>query len=72
MSECRYHAEFASGARAELTLSSRGMTVEWSPALPKLKGRKARRFVAAYQAWRNTCVADFARRAGIRIAVIDL
>ena len=72
MSDYTYSAEFASGARAKLTLSASGMNCEWSPGVPRLKGRKWRQFLATYQAWRNTCVEDFSRRSGIRVAVVDL
>jgi hypothetical protein len=72
MNEFKYSAEFACGSRAHLTLGQRGMSVEWTPDVPRLKGKKLRRFIATYQQWRNECVADFARRSGITIAVIDL
>jgi hypothetical protein len=72
MSEYKYSAEFACGSRAQLTMSLSGMDVEWMPHVPRLKGKKWRKFVAAYQHWRNECVADFAQRAGITIAVVDL
>jgi hypothetical protein len=72
MSEYRYSAEFANGARAAMTLSVAGMDVEWTPRVPKLKGKKWRQFVLAYQTWRNDCIEDFARRSGLRVAVVDL
>jgi len=72
MTELKYQAEFASGVRADLTLSMGGMNVEWTPDIPKLTGEEWRRFVASYQDWRNSCVADFAKRSGMTIAVVDL
>ena len=72
MSGYTYTAEFASGSRAELTLSLGGMQCEWVPAVPRLSGQRRRRFLAAYRTWRNECVEDFARRTGMSVAVIDV
>jgi hypothetical protein len=71
--ERTYAAEFRSGVRAELTLSPRDVRIEWSPGFPRhLRGQRRRRFLQSYRTWRNECVADFARRIGLRVLVVDL
>jgi len=73
MSERTYSAEFASGFRAVLTLSPAFIQCEWSPGQPGvLRGQRRRRFLAAYRAWRNSCVDDFTKQTGITILVVDL
>lgn len=73
MSEHTYSAEFASGACCTLTLSGTSFRAEWTPAFPRrLRGAKRDRFLETYRAWRNECVADFARRTGMKVTVIDL
>ena len=67
-----YHAEFAGGYRATLKISTNVADVSWSPDLPKFKGQRRRKFLAAYRTWRDTSLADFASRAGIRIALVEL
>lgn len=67
-----YHAEFASGCRATITLSAAGMSCVWIPDVPRLEGRKLRQFLASYRQWRNESIADFAQRTGLRIAVVDV
>jgi hypothetical protein len=73
MSEHTYSAEFASGFRAELTVSPTLFRVAWSPTLPTgMHGPRLRRFLATYRAWRDECIADFSKRTGITAAVLDL
>jgi len=68
-----YSAEFASGVRADLTISTSGIRCEWTPDMPRgLRGQRRDRFLASYRAWRDECIADYARRTGIEIAVVDL
>lgn len=73
MSEHSYSCEFASGARAKLTLNLTAARIDWTPDVPRsLKGQARRRFLAAYRTWRDECIADFARRSGISITVLEL
>ncbi|MGH2448842.1 MAG: hypothetical protein ACRDFS_09620 [Chloroflexota bacterium] len=74
MTPATYTAEFASGCRATLVIDpGTAMNVEWTPGPPvHLRGQKRRHFLAAYRAWRNDCLADYARRTGLRIAVVEM
>ncbi len=73
MSERVYSAEFASGVRAELTLSLSNIRCEWKPDFPRhFSGQRRRKFIAAYRAWRDECVADFSKQTGACVMVIDL
>lgn len=73
MNPAEYKAEFASGVRATLIIDAAGARVEWDPALPvQLRGQQRRRFLQAYRAWRNECLADYARRSGGTVALIEL
>lgn len=73
MVERTYQAEFACGARAELTLSLAGFRCEWTPDFPReLAGKRRRKFIAAYRTWREECCADYVKQTGFSVVVIDL
>jgi hypothetical protein len=65
-----FQAEFASGVRATLTLSLRGMECEWDPELPRnLNLRQRRALIESYRVWRDECLQEFARTNGLEIQV---
>jgi hypothetical protein len=71
--ERTYTAEFASGFRAELTLSATFVQCSWFPEPPRvLRGKRRREFLTAYRAFRDASIADYARYSGLSIMVIDL
>jgi hypothetical protein len=73
VNEFTYTAEFASGARAKLTLSNTAARIDWTPDIPRsLKGQRRRRFLAAYRHWRNECVSDYARRSGGAVLIVEI
>jgi hypothetical protein len=73
VSEYTYTAEFASGARAKLTLSTTSARIDWTPDIPRsLKGQRRQRFLAAYRHWRNECVSDYARRSGDGVLIVEI
>ena len=72
MSQYHYQAEFASGYRADLTVSKGGISISWTPDVPRLKGEALQRFLAAYRTWRDESLADFGRRSGIKVSVAEI
>lgn len=71
--ERTYTAEFASGYRAELTVSRTHLQCVWTPKPPfELRGQRRRKLLAAYRAWRDESLTDFCQRTGLRGMVIDL
>jgi hypothetical protein len=68
-----YSAEFANGHRATLTLDSTGANISWTPGLPRhLKSEARQRFLSAYRTWRNDCLADWSKRTGLEVIVLEL
>jgi hypothetical protein len=72
MSPYSYSAEFAAGHRATLTVRDTAISINWTPDVPNFSGQRLHKFLEAYRMWRNDCLADFAKRAGVRVAVIEL
>lgn len=72
--ERTYTAEFASGVRAKLSITSRGVNCEWDPDLPRtLPVPERERFLQSYRTWRDDCLTRYAAEHGmvLRIAHID-
>jgi hypothetical protein len=68
-----YTAEFANGHRATLLLASTGANISWTPDLPRhLQGEARERFLSAYRIWRDDCLADWSKRTGLEIGVLEL
>jgi len=66
-----YSAEFHSGYRATLMVGLHGFHCVWSPDLPRdLKGADRNALLVAYRAWRDECLADFARANGLSIRTV--
>ena len=73
MSAATYSAEFANGHRATLTLDLAGANISWIPGLPRhLKGEARQQFLSAYRTWRDDCIADWSKRTGLEIRVLEL
>jgi hypothetical protein len=61
-----FSAEFRAGVRATLSVSLKGVKCQWTPDLPRnlpLADREA--LMASYRAWRDECLAEFARDNGM-------
>jgi hypothetical protein len=74
VSAVTYTAEFAGGARAELSVdhTGAGVSCSWAHGPPfHLRGQARRRFLQAYRAWRNDSLQDYTRRTGVRILVLE-
>jgi hypothetical protein len=66
-----YRAEFRSGLRATLTISTNGVTCEWTPDLPRSLEPAARAaLIEAYRAWRDECLEEFARAHRLTIRTV--
>jgi hypothetical protein len=48
-----------------LQISLDGVRGHWSRPLRPLSTRVKKKFAAKYRAWRNQCIADFARKHGL-------
>jgi hypothetical protein len=68
-----YHCEFVAGVRAKLTVTAASVGIEWDPRPPHtLRGQARRRFLASYRAWRDASIADFAKKSGVEVAVLEV
>lgn len=61
-----YTHHFPGGITATATVDHTGLRVEWSEFPPP------REFIPEYLRWRQTFVADYARKTGQKIMLMDL
>ena len=68
-----FSAEFGSGFRATLTVSSGGMECAWSPSTPRnLPPKERDALLETYRIWRDSCMRQFATVHGLTVKTILL